>query len=64
MCGRRRGERVIIPERGKEIAALVPLGAEREGVLLLASRGKLTWFEGRPAGWGRGTRQPPERDRA
>ncbi|MEW6682150.1 MAG: type II toxin-antitoxin system prevent-host-death family antitoxin [Nitrospirota bacterium] len=45
-----RGERVIITERGKEIAELVPLSSEREGVLRLASQGKLTWSGGKPAG--------------
>lgn len=45
-----RGERVIITERGKEIAELVPLSSEREGVLRLASQGKLAWSGGKPAG--------------
>ncbi len=47
-----RGERVIITERGKEVAELVPLSAEREGVLLLSSQGTLKWSGGKPAGLG------------
>ena len=47
-----RGERVIITERGKEVAELIPLSSEREGALALASKGKLTWSGGKPAGLG------------
>ena len=47
-----RGERVIITDRGKEVAELIPLSSEREGALVLASKGKLTWSGGKPAGLG------------
>jgi prevent-host-death family protein len=47
-----RGERVIITDRGKEVAELIPLSSEREGALALASKGKLTWSGGKPAGLG------------
>lgn len=45
-----RGERVIITDRGEEVAELVPLSSEREAALLLASQGKLKWSGGKPAG--------------
>ena len=47
-----RGERIIITDRGKEVAELIPLSAEREGALALASKGKLKWSGGKPAGLG------------
>lgn len=46
------GERVIITDRGEEVAELVPLSSEREAALLLASQGKLKWSGGKPAGLG------------
>jgi len=46
----RRGERIIITERGKEVAELVPPSSEREAVLSLASQGKLSWSGRKPSG--------------
>ena len=61
-----RGERVIITDRGKEVAELIPLRSEREDALVLASKGNLTGSGGKPAGLGgisvRG--KTPEQDRA
>lgn len=46
----RQGERIIITDRGEEVAALVPLSPARGVVRALAQRGKLQWNGEKPAG--------------
>jgi prevent-host-death family protein len=45
-----RGERVIITDRGQEMAALGPLSPARQVVHALAQRGKLRWSGDKPTG--------------
>ena len=44
----RDGERIIITDRGTEVAELVPLSAERRALLVLVDAGKAEWSGGRP----------------
>jgi prevent-host-death family protein len=44
----RQGERVIITDRGEEVAELVPLSPERRAILRLVAEGRVTWNGGRP----------------
>lgn len=46
----RQGERVIITDRGKEVAELGPLSGERQALKALAGAGRLRWAGGKPAG--------------
>jgi prevent-host-death family protein len=46
----RRGERIIITDRGSEIAELTPLSESRKTMLALRSSGKMNWNGGKPAG--------------
>jgi prevent-host-death family protein len=46
----RQGERVIITDRGKEVAELGPLSGERQALKALAEAGRLRWAGGKPAG--------------
>jgi prevent-host-death family protein len=44
----RQGERVIITDRGEEVAELVPLSPERRAMLRLVAEGRATWNGQRP----------------
>lgn len=46
----RAGERVIITDRGEEVAELGPLSSARQAVHTLAQRGKLQWNGAKPVG--------------
>lgn len=46
----RQGERVIITDRGKEVAQLGPLSENRKALQLLAEAGRLSWDGGKPVG--------------
>ena len=46
----RGGERIIITDRGKEIAELAPLSESRKAMLALRSSGRMKWSGGKPAG--------------
>jgi prevent-host-death family protein len=46
----RAGERIIITDRGEEIAELGPLSPARQAVQALAQRGKLQWNGTKPSG--------------
>ncbi|MBI5563053.1 MAG: type II toxin-antitoxin system prevent-host-death family antitoxin [Deltaproteobacteria bacterium] len=44
----RRGERVVITERGREVALIVPISKERRAVESLVDSGKAAWSGGKP----------------
>lgn len=44
----RDGERIIITDRGEEVAELVPLSQERRVLLRLVAEGKASWSGGQP----------------
>ena len=46
----RAGERIIITDRGEEVAELVPLSPARQAVQALAHHGKLQWNGTKPTG--------------
>lgn len=46
----RQGERVIITDRGQEVAEIVPLGEDRKALHSLAESGRMRWKGGKPAG--------------
>lgn len=46
----RKGEHVIITDRGKEIAELTPISPERQAVQSLVIQGRLNWQGGKPVG--------------
>lgn len=46
----RNGERIVITDRGEEVAELVPLSAERAAVNALLRAGRVRWSGGKPTG--------------
>lgn len=44
----REGERVVITDRGREVAELVPLSAERQSLMDLVNRGDVAWSGDKP----------------
>lgn len=46
----RDGERIVITDRGREIAELTPLSASRKAMIALRDAGKVTWSGGKPRG--------------
>lgn len=46
----RRGDRIVITDRGREVAELIPLSKERQAVKSLAEKGRVTWGGGKPTG--------------
>ena len=46
----RRGDRIVITDRGLEVAEMIPISRERQAVKLLAEEGRLRWDGGKPAG--------------
>ncbi len=46
----RDGERIVITDRGREIAELAPLSASRKAMIALREAGKVTWSGGKPKG--------------
>lgn len=45
-----QGERIIITDRGREVAELVPLSRGRAAVHELVARGRASWGGGHPRG--------------
>ena len=46
----RHGEEIVVTDRGKEIAMVIPISREREAVKGLSDAGKVRWSGGKPAG--------------
>lgn len=46
----RRGEEIVITDRGKEVALVIPVSRERNAVKHLVESGKAVWAGGKPAG--------------
>ena len=46
----RQGGEIIVTDRGKEIAMLIPVSRERGALKHLAESGKASWTGGKPAG--------------
>ena len=44
------GERIVITERGREVAELAPLSESRKAMLALRTAGKARWRGGKPKG--------------
>lgn len=44
----REGERIVITDRGEEVAELVPLSPERRSLLALVADGRAEWSGGKP----------------
>ena len=45
-----RGERVVITDRGREVAGLGPVSGDRQALNALAEAGRLQWGGGKPKG--------------
>ncbi len=46
----RHGEEIVVTDRGKEIALVVPISRERNAVKHLVGSGRASWTGGKPAG--------------
>jgi prevent-host-death family protein len=46
----RRGEEVVVTDRGKEVAVIVPISKERQALSRLANGGKVRMPAGKPKG--------------
>jgi len=46
----REGERIVVTDRGREVAELIPLSQERKVVKSMVETGKLKWAGGKPTG--------------
>ncbi len=46
----RDGERIVITDRGREIAELTPLSATRKAMTALRESGRVTWSGSKPKG--------------
>ena len=46
----RLGEEIVVTDRGKEVALLIPVSRDRKAVRHLVESGKATWTGGKPAG--------------
>ena len=46
----RQGDRIVITDRGREVAELIPLSKERQAVKSLAEKGRVKWGGGKPTG--------------
>ena len=46
----RRGEEIVVTDRGNEIAMVIPLSRERLAVKEMVASGVATWDGGKPAG--------------
>ena len=45
-----RGEEVVVTERGREVAVVIPITAERRAIAGLVKEGKARWGGGKPQG--------------
>jgi len=46
----RHGEEIVVTDRGKEVALVIPISRERDAVKGLVESGKVKWTGGKPAG--------------
>lgn len=46
----RHGEEIVVTDRGREIALVVPISRERNAVTGLVGSGRAAWAGGKPAG--------------
>lgn len=46
----RHGEEIVVTDRGKEVALVIPISRERSAIKRLAETGKAKWAGGKPAG--------------
>jgi prevent-host-death family protein len=46
----RHGEEIVVTDRGKEIALVIPLSRERSAVNQLVGSGRAAWTGGKPVG--------------
>ncbi len=46
----RHGEELVVTDRGKEIALVIPISSERSAVTRLVGSGRATWTGGKPVG--------------
>jgi len=46
----RCGEEIVVTDRGKEIARVIPISAERNAMRSLVKSGRATWTGGKPKG--------------
>ncbi len=46
----RHGEEIVVTDRGREIALVIPISRERNAVKGLVASGKAAWAGGKPAG--------------
>jgi len=46
----RRGRRIVVTDRGRQVAAIVPVGPERNALEDLIAAGKVKWSGKKPAG--------------
>jgi prevent-host-death family protein len=46
----RHGEEIVVTDRGKEIALVIPISRERSAVKQLAGSGRAAWTGGKPVG--------------
>ena len=46
----RQGARIVITDRGKDVAELVPVSAERQAIKRLKSVRRVNWAGGKPTG--------------
>ena len=46
----RRGEEIVVTDRGKEVAMIMPVSRERKAMMQLVRTSKAAWSGGKPAG--------------
>ncbi len=46
----RHGEEIVVTDRGKEIALVIPISSERSAVTRLVGSGRAVWNGGKPVG--------------
>jgi len=46
----RHGEEIVVTDRGKEIALVIPISSERSAVKHLVGSGRAAWTGGKPVG--------------
>jgi prevent-host-death family protein len=46
----RHGEEIVVTDRGKEVAMVVPVSREREAITGLLTSGRAAWAGGKPRG--------------
>jgi len=46
----RHGEEIVVTDRGKEVALVIPISSERSAVKQLVGSGRAAWAGGKPVG--------------